>query len=474
MGKKIKFLNNVTIETVAAEGKCVARQDGMVLFVDKTAPGDVVDVKVFRKKKNFAEATPVKYHQYSDQRTEPFCSHYGTCGGCKWQHIDYTSQLSFKRQQVIDQLSRIGHLVFPEVRPTLASGLTRYYRNKLEYTFSDKRWLTGEEIEKSGDLDRRGLGFHIPGRFDKVLDIEHCHLQPEPSNEIRLEVKKIAREKNYSFYDLVANEGFLRNLIIRSANTNEIMVILQVAQPDMDAIRYILDTLIEKFPELTSVNYIINQKKNETYGDQEVINYAGKPFILESMARPDNEGKLLFHVGPKSFFQTNSEQAEQLYKTAWKMAGLKGDELVYDLYTGTGTIACYVAPNARKVIGVEYVEEAIKDARINAAENGLDNLEFYAGDMKDLLSIDFIREKGMPDVIITDPPRAGMHEDVCKALLKAEPEKIVYISCNPATQARDAALLAEKYEIIEVQPVDMFPHTHHVENVILMRRKDNL
>lgn len=471
MAKKKKILQKVEIGDVASEGKCVVRHEGMVIFVEKVAPGDVVDIQITKKKKNFAEAKPIHFHQYSKSRVDPFCSHFGTCGGCKWQHLDYNEQLKYKRQQVIDQLERIGGLEIPEVKPTLASENTTYYRNKLEYTFSDKRWLTAQEVKSDDEFDRRGLGFHIPGRFDKVLEINHCYLQPEPSNAIRLEIKEIAKEKGYNYYNLIENEGFLRNLIIRTANTGQVMVILQVAQPNLEDIHFILDRLNGKF-DITSLNYIINLKKNETYFDQEVVNYKGTPYIEEQMTRPDRSGIITFRIGPKSFYQTNSAQAEKLYHAAWKLADLKGDELVYDLYTGTGTIASYIAGSAKKVIGIEYIEDAVKDARENAKINQIDNIEFYSGDMKDLLTEDFISTHGKPEVIITDPPRAGMHEDVCHAMLAAEAKKIVYVSCNPATQARDASILSAKYDIIEIQPVDMFPHTHHVENIVLFKLKE--
>ena len=471
MAKRKINLQEIEIGSMAAEGKCVARHEGMVIFVEKVAPGDVVDLRITRKKKKFAEATPVHFHKYSPLRVEPVCSHYGTCGGCKWQHLSYEEQLKFKRQQVIDQVERIGGIKLPEVEETLPSDQTLYYRNKLEYTFSDKRWLTPKEIASNEDFDRRGLGFHIPGRFDKVLDIEHCYLQPEPSNEIRLEVKQIAQERNLTHYDLLNHTGFLRNLVIRTANTGQVMVILQVAEDNPEEISYILDRLTEKFSAITSANYIVNQKKNETYSDQDVVNYSGEPFIEEEMQKPDGSGTLKFRIGPKSFYQTNSAQAEKLYRTAWEYAGLTGEEHVYDLYTGTGTIACYVASKAKKVVGIEYVEDAVADARENALLNSIDNTSFFAGDIKDMLSEDFFAANGYPDVVITDPPRAGMHPEVCEALLKATPGKIVYVSCNPATQARDVALMAEKYKVEKIQPVDMFPHTHHVENVMLLEKR---
>ena len=471
MAKKKKIIKNVEVGPVATDGKCIIKDEGMVIFVEKVAPGDVVDVRITRKKKNFAEATPVNFHEYSKSRQDPFCSHFGTCGGCKWQHLAYKEQLFYKRQQVIDQLERIGGVSLPEVKATLPSEGTTYYRNKLEYTFSDKRWLTNAEIQTGEELDRRGVGFHIPGRFDKVLDVKHCYLQPSPSNDIRLEIKDIAKEKGYTYYNLLDHHGFLRNVIIRTSNTGQVMVILQVAERNVEAIHYILNRLDQKF-DIASLNYIINQKRNETYFDQEVVNFNGAPHIEEQMQKPDGSGVLTFRVGPKSFYQTNSAQAEKLYHTAWKMAGLKGDELVYDLYTGTGTIASYVAGNAKKVVGIEYIEPAVEDARENVRLNNIDNAEFYAGDMKDLLTESFFDQHGKPQVVITDPPRAGMHEEVTMALLKAGPEKIVYVSCNPATQARDAAILSQKYDVLEVQPVDMFPHTQHVENVMLFKLKE--
>lgn len=465
--KANKILENVTIESVAAEGKCVARHEGKVIFVEKVAPGDVVDLRIVKKKKKFAHATPVAFHHRSADRTDPFCSHFGTCGGCKWQHLEYQNQLKYKRQQVVDQLTHIGGLEFPEVRDTLASEKTTFYRNKLEYTFSNKRWLTEAEIASGEEFERNGLGFHIPGRFDKVLDIKQCYLQPDPSNDIRLFVKELAKEKGYTYYDLLDHNGFLRNLVIRTSSSGQVMVILQVAADNKEDIHYLLDKLDEAF-DITSLNYIINRKRNETYFDQEVVNYKGKPFIEENMTRPD--GKVLtFRIDPKSFYQTNAEQAEVLYQKAWELAGLSGEELVYDLYTGTGTIASYVAGDAKKVIGIEYVEEAVVDARKNAKINDIENTHFVSGDMKEILNEVFFNEHGKPEIIIADPPRAGMHEDVCRAILSAEPKKIVYVSCNPATQARDVAILSDKYEITEVQPVDMFPHTHHVENVMLLK-----
>ncbi|UII32955.1 23S rRNA (uracil(1939)-C(5))-methyltransferase RlmD [Fulvivirga ulvae] len=469
---KNKVLKDIEIEGIAAEGKCITHYDGKVVFVTGVAPGDVADIKIIRKKKSFLEAIPLHISKYSTKRQEPFCTHFGTCGGCKWQHINYDTQLAYKHQQVIDSLERIAKVPFSNVSRILPSANTRYYRNKLEFTFSNKRWLTKEEINSDEDLDRNALGFHIPKRFDKILDIDHCYLQPEPSNDIRLAVRGLALEHDISFFDLITQQGFLRNLIIRDTSIGEVMVILQVAGDNREQLELILDHLKNTFPEITSLNYVINTKGNETFHDLEVVNWYGKPYIMEEMALPDAPDKVVkFRIGPKSFFQTNTDQANLLYKKTWELAGLTGNELVYDLYTGTGTIANYVAHNAKKVIGIEYVEAAIEDAKVNAEINNISNADFFAGDMKDLLNDDFIRTHGQPDVIITDPPRAGMHEDVCKVILNAAPERIVYVSCNPATQARDIAILDQKYKVTAVQPVDMFPHTHHVENIALLELK---
>jgi len=471
--RKKQVLENITIENSAAEGKCVARHEDKVIFVEGVAPGDVVDVRITRKKKSFLEATPIKFHQYSDARTAPFCSHYGTCGGCKWQHISYENQLKFKQQQVQDNLERIAKVELPEILPIFGSEKTDYYRNKLEYTFSNRRWLTREEIQDSEEgLERNGLGFHIPKRFDKILDIDHCYLQPDPSNAIRLDVKHYALENGLTFYDILDQVGLLRNLIIRTASTGQIMIILQVAEDQPEQIKGILEHLLEKHPEITSLNYIINLKKNDSYGDQEVVCFAGQPYIEEQMPIGEGDELLTFRVGPKSFYQTNAGQAHELYKIARDLAGLTGEEVVYDLYTGTGTIANFVAHQAKKVVGLEYVEAAIEDAKVNSQINNIENTDFFAGDMKDVLTREFVNENGHPDVIITDPPRAGMHENVIDAILFASPEKIVYVSCNPATQARDLALLDAHYKVEAVQPVDMFPHTHHVENVVLLIKRE--
>lgn len=465
---KNKILNNIVIEGIAAEGNCIARHEGQIIFVPRVAPGDVCDIRITKRKKSYLQAVPLKIHSYSELRSEPFCEHFGTCGGCKWQHINYQVQLDNKQQQVIDNFERIGKIKFGEMKPIIGSEQTNYYRNKLEFTFSDSRWLTREEIDSGEDINRSALGFHMPGRFDKILDIEHCHLQQDPSNDIRTSVKEFCINREIPFFNLVHQTGFLRNLIIRTASTGQVMVVLQVTKDNEEWTNAILNHLADKFPQITSLNYVINNKGNDTYHDLDVINVKGLPYIEEQMNKPDGSGKLTFRVGPKSFYQTNASQAEVLYHEAWKMAGLTGDEVVYDLYTGTGTIANYVAGNAKKVVGVEYIEAAIEDAKINSEINGVTNTSFYAGDMKDIMTARFIAKNGEPDVIITDPPRAGMHPEVCDVLLDSNAKKIVYISCNPATQARDLALLDIKYKVTEVQPVDMFPHTHHVENIALL------
>ena len=464
--EKFPLLEKIPITGIAAEGKCIARTEDMVIFVEGVAaPGDIVDLRITRKKKNFIEAVPVRFHQYSSQRVEAFCEHFGVCGGCKWQHIPYQGQLAYKQQQVIDNLERIAKVPLPEIQPILPSAQTQYYRNKLEFTFSPNRWLTNEDIQSDKQFDRRTLGFHIPKRFDKILDIAHCYLQPEPSNPIRLAVKDYARKHNLSFFDNVKNEGFLRNLIIRTSGTGEIMVILQVYHDDQPVIKELLSHLLSQFPEITSLQYVINPKGNDTFHDLEVHLFAGKPFIMEQMEN------LQFRVGPKSFYQTNSLQAYELYKITRDYASLQGHEIVYDLYTGTGTIANFVAHQAKKVVGLEYVAMSIEDAKVNSQINQITNTAFLAGDMKHLLTEELFSQHGKPDVVITDPPRAGMDPQVIDMLLLAAPEKIVYVSCNPATQARDIALLDAKYAVKAVQPVDMFPHTYHVENIALLVKK---
>lgn len=467
--KELPLLEKVTITDVAAEGKAVAKVNELVIFVPYVVPGDVVDLQVKRKKNHYAEAVAVKFHEKSPLRTEPFCSHFGVCGGCKWQCLSYEEQLKYKQKQVFDNLTRIGKVELPEFRPILGSEKTRFYRNKLEFTFSNKRWLTEEEVKQDVKYDQmNAVGFHIPGAFDKVLAIDKCWLQDDISNQIRNAVRDYAYAHNFPFFDLRTQEGLLRNIMIRTSSTGELMVVLQCKVTDDEGRRKmeeILQFMADSFPQITSLMYVINNKCNDTIGDLDVEVFKGNDHIFEEM-----EG-LRFKVGPKSFYQTNSEQAYNLYKVAREFAGLTGNELVYDLYTGTGTIANFVARKARKVVGIEYVPEAIEDAKVNSDLNGIDNTLFYAGDMKDILTNDFIAEHGRPDVIITDPPRAGMHNDVIDVILAAEPKRIVYVSCNPATQARDLQLLDGKYKVTAVQPVDMFPHTHHVENVVQLERR---
>lgn len=464
--KPLPILTNVTITDIAAEGKAIAKVNDMVVFIPFVVPGDVVDLQVTRKKSHFMEARPVHFHTYSDKRTKPVCEHYGICGGCKWQILPYSEQIRYKQKQVVDNLTRIGKIELPEITPILGSKRTEFYRNKLEFTFSNKRWRTFEEIAEEKEFDTmNAVGFHIPGQFDKVLDINKCWLQNDISNEIRNEIRRYALAKNLTFFDLRSQEGFLRTMMIRTTSTGELMVIMVFFYEDKEAQDALLQHVADKFPQITSLLYIINSKANDTITDQAVLVFKGAECIYEEM-----EG-LKFKIGPKSFYQTNSEQAYELYKIARNFAGLTGDELVYDLYTGTGTIANFVAHQARQVVGIEYVPEAIEDAVVNSKLNNIDNTLFYAGDMKDILNAAFIEKHGKPDVIITDPPRAGMHEDVIDAMLFAAPERIVYVSCNPATQARDLSLLDVVYKVTAVQPVDMFPHTHHVENVVLLERR---
>ena len=468
--KPLPLLERIEITGVAAEGKALARVDDLVVFVPFVVPGDVVDLQVRRKKHSYAEAEAVKFHEYSTERSEPFCKHYGVCGGCKWQCLAYEYQLKYKQQQVYDALKRIGKVELPDFMPILGSEQTRAYRNKLEFTFSNKRWLTWEEVEKQTKYEHmNALGFHIPGAFDKVLDIEECALMPSLNNEIRNAIRDFAVREAIPFFDLRTQTGVLRNMMLRTSTTGEVMLLIQAKIEDdaqMKQLHSVLAFVADNFPQVTSLLYVVNNKCNDTFGDLEVHTFKGTDVIYEEM-----EG-LRFKVGPKSFYQTNSRQAYNLYKVAREFAALTGDEVVYDLYTGTGTIANFVARKARKVVGIEYVEDAVIDARENSRLNGLDNLIFFAGDMKDILTRDFIEEHGRPDVIITDPPRAGMHNDVIDTILFAAPKRIVYVSCNPATQARDLSLLDKDYKVTAVQPVDMFPHTHHVENVVLLERRD--
>ena len=469
--KELPLLEKVAITGVAAEGKALARVNDLVVFVPYVVPGDVVDLQVRRKKHSYAEAEAVKFYEYSAERAKPFCKHYGVCGGCKWQCLAYEHQLKYKQQQVYDALTRIGKVELPEIMPILGSEQICEYRNKLEFTFSNKRWLTWDEVARNVQYDNMdALGFHIPGAFDKVLDIEECWLMRDLNNRLRNGIRDFAHRENIPFYDLRSHSGVLRSMMIRTSTTGEVMLLLQArveCDNDMVQLEKVLQYIADAFPEVTSLLYVVNNKCNDTFGDLEVVTYKGTDVIYEEM-----EG-LRFKVGPKSFYQTNSKQAYNLYKVAREFASLTGDEVVYDLYTGTGTIANFVASKAKKVIGIEYVEDAIIDARVNAELNGFDNLAFFAGDMKDILTRDFINEHGRPDVIITDPPRAGMHEDVVSTILFAAPKRIVYVSCNPATQARDLQLLDADYKVVAVRPVDMFPHTHHVENVVLLERRDD-
>lgn len=463
--KPFPILENITITDIAAEGKALARVDGIVVFVPYAVPGDIVDLQIRRKKHSYAEAEIVRFHTESSLRAKPFCRHFGVCGGCKWQCLPYEEQLRAKQQQVTDALQRIAKVELPEISPILGSARQKEYRNKLEFGFSNKKWLTLEQVKSGEVFDQKdALGFHIPGAFDKILDISECHLMEDINNRIRNILRDYAIDKGLEFYDLRQNTGLLRGIMLRTSATGEVMLLVQFCWKDSEAQQQAMDVmefLHQTFPEITSLLYVNNTKCNDTIGDQEVIVYAGKDHIFETME------DLRFKVGAKSFYQTNTDQAYELYKVARDFAGLTGNELVYDLYTGTGTIANFVARGARQVVGIEYVPEAIEDAKVNAELNGLaDRTLFYAGDMKDILTDDFIARHGRPDVIITDPPRAGMHTDVINVILNAAPRRIVYVSCNPATQARDLALLDTKYRVTKVQPVDMFPQTHHVENVV--------
>ena len=466
MSKKYKnsVLPGITIEGTASDGKCVARWNGQVVFVEGVAPGDVADIRIVRKKKTYLEGVPEKFLHKSEIRTSPFCDHFGVCGGCKWQHIDYQHQVEFKRQQIIDNLQRIGKVAFPEVRPIVHSPETRYFRNKLEFTFSNRRWLSHEEISTGKQLNRMGVGFHKPRQFDKIIDIDHCYLQGDPSNEIRNSIRNYAKMHDLGFYDILKKQGFLRNLIIRTTSTGEIMVVLQVGQDQPELIE-LLQFIDQSFPKLTSLQYVVNNKGNETFFDLPVRLFSGSEFITEKM------GTLEFRIGAKSFYQTNSLQAHEMYKLIKQQATLSGIETVYDLYTGAGTIALFIAAEARNVVGLELVPEAIQDAVRNAEINGINNTYFYAGDIKDTFGADIIDRHGAPDVVIADPPRSGMHPAVVEQLIKFAPKNIIYVSCNPATQARDVGLLSDHYGIISVHPIDMFPQTHHVECVIHLQIK---
>ena len=459
-----QLFENVEITDIAAEGMAMGKYEGMVVFVPLAIPGDVVDVEGKVKHNRYIEGRVVRYVKKSDKRIEPFCRHFGTCGGCKWQILPYEMQTAWKQKQVIDNLTRIGHLELPEVSPILGSRQTMEYRNKLEFAFSPLRWLAPEQIADADKIEQRSLGYHLPRFFDKVVDIDECRLMPEPINEIRNALKQFAIDNNISFYHQREHTGLLRNVVFRNSNTGGLMVILIVSEDNRQQISLVMDFLHSRFPQITSLMYMVNSKLNDSYTDLPATLYAGDDHIIGEM------GGLKFKIGPNSFYQTNTNQAQVLYGVAKDFAALTGREVVYDLYTGTGTIACFVADKAQKVIGIEYVADAIADAKVNAAMNNLTNLDFFAGDMKNVLTDSFIAEHGRPDVIITDPPRSGMHPDVVQVILNANPERIVYVSCNPATQARDLAMMTTQYRIAKVQPVDMFPQTQHVENVVLLTR----
>ncbi len=467
MGKRKKpLLENMRILDAGAQGKAVARLENKVVFVPYVVPGDLVDIQTTKIRKAYNEGVAVKIHEYSEKRTDPKCAHFGTCGGCKWQNMDYQHQLFYKQKQVVDNLERIGHLDLPEIAPILPSEKIYNYRNKLEFTFGSKRWILPEEFKiPSEDRQYNGLGFHLPGMWDRVLDIDECHLQEEPSNQIRLAVRDFAIENDLSFLNIRGWTGLLRNLIVRNTSTGDLMVLVVFGEDEPEKRELLLDFLLGKFPQITSLVYSINTKHNDIYNDLPFHIYYGKDHMIEEM-----DG-LKFKIGPLSFFQTNPEQGKALYRLTLEYAGLSGDEIVYDLYTGTGTIANYVAPYAKKVVGIEFIESAILDASINSELNGINNTVFHAGDMIKVLTHEFIRENGKPDVVITDPPRAGMHEKIVRRILQVAPKRVVYVSCNPATQARDVALMSDMYRITRIQPVDMFPHTHHVENVLLLEKK---
>lgn len=462
-----QVFENVEVVDAGAKGKTIGKApDGRVIFLTNTVPGDVVDVQTTKKRKAYFEGIATRFHSLSDKRVEPQCEHFGVCGGCKWQHMGYGHQLYYKQKEVENNLLRIGHLELPEISPILGSKKRYFYRNKMEFSFSDSRWLSLEEINSDKEIaDKNALGFHIPGMWDKILDIKKCHLQADPSNAIRLEIKDFAVQHGLSFFNPRNHSGLLRTLMIRTSSLGEVMVLLQFFEDDSSKREVLLDHLASIFPELTSLLYVINQKQNDTIYDQQVICHSGRDHIFEEM-----EG-LRFKINAKSFYQTNSDQAYELYKVTRDLAGLTGKEIVYDLYTGTGTIAQFIAKKAKKVIGIEAVPEAIADAKANAIDNEIDNVDFFAGDMRKIFNPDFIASHGIPDVIITDPPRDGMHKDVVQQILDIAPKKMVYVSCNSATQARDLALLKEVYRIVKIQAVDMFPQTHHVENVVLLEKR---
>lgn len=469
------FVEDVEIIDAGSEGMAVAKPDEKVVFIPFGAPGDIVDIEFYKKKRNYFEGKIISIKKYSDKRTKPVCCHFGLCGGCKWQHIDYQWQLYYKQKQVKDNFDRIGKIEYPEILPIKGCENQFYYRNKLEYTFSNRKWLIdGAPTGTHSEDDVKGLGFHLPNMFDRILDIDKCYLQADPSNSIRLFIKEFAIKNNFSFYNVRTHEGFLRNLIIRSTSFGEWMVILVYGHESKDEQELLMNAIADKFPMIHSLMYVVNEKSNDTINDLQIQCYKGNPFLIEKMASPNNlHADLKFRIGPVSFFQTNVFQAEKLYKTAFELADVQGDELVYDLYTGTGTIALYFARSIKHVVGIEYIEEAIVDAKINAELNNITNAQFYVGDMAKVFTDDFIAQNGQPDIVITDPPRAGMHEKVIEQLLKIKAKKIVYVSCNPSTQARDIQLLDPLYKVLAVQPVDMFPHTQHVENVTLLQLKPN-
>ena len=468
-----EIYTNVTILDAGSEGKAVARVNDLVIFVPFVVPGDVVDIRVTRRKRNFLEGKAIKFHHYSEKRAEAFCEHFGTCGGCRWQNMGYEGQLFYKQKQVVDALQRIAGIEDPGVSPILPAAKTKYYRNKLEFTFSNRRWLLDPDKETEREAhEMNALGFHLPTFFDRVLDINNCYLQREPSNSIRREVKKYALEHQLTFYDPRTWQGFLRNLLIRTSENGGVMVILVFRTDEPEEIRSMLDHLAAAFPEITSLYYVINPKKNDVINDLELILYKGDPWITETFPAYRSGRMLEFRIGPVSFFQTNTPQAVELYRTAADFAGLEGFETVYDLYTGIGTIASFIAGSAGKVIGIDSVPAAVNDARENAVHNGIRNVVFHAGELEKMLDREFVRENGVPDLVITDPPRSGMHARVTREILAMAPPRIVYVSCNPATQARDILLMKEQYELVKCQPVDMFPHTQHVENVALLVRKD--
>jgi len=462
-----EIFENVAVIDAGAKGKTIGKApDGRVIFISNAVPGDVVDVQTTKKRKAYFEGVGIKFHTLSDKRTEPVCEHFGTCGGCKWQHMGYEHQLYYKQKEVENNLRRIGHLEIPEISPIIGSEQKYFYRNKMEFSFSDSRWLTQEEINSKNEItDKNAIGFHIPGMWDKILDIQKCHLQSDPSNDIRLEIKKYAQSNELSFFNPRNQKGLLRTLMIRTSSTKEIMVLIQFYDDYENKRNGLLNHLKDKFPQINSLLYVINRKGNDTIYDQEVYCHYGKEYIYEQM-----EG-LKFKITAKSFYQTNSQQAYELYKVVRKFAGLNKTELVYDLYTGIGTIAQFVAAEAKKVVGIEAIPEAILAAETNAQENGIDNVTFFSGDMKNIFNDEFVSFNGRPDIIITDPPRDGMHKDVVRQILEIAPDKIVYVSCNSATQARDLELMKEAYQIKEIQPVDMFPQTHHVENVVLLEKR---